>query len=53
MSIHTKNGQPLTLRMTEGVPNPIATAIDQTVREQLAQIGVRVAIQTMPLGTGG
>jgi peptide/nickel transport system substrate-binding protein len=46
-----KNGQPLTLRMTEGVPNPIATAIDQTVREQLAQIGVDVVIQTMPLAT--
>ncbi|HEY1969544.1 MAG TPA: ABC transporter family substrate-binding protein [Pseudonocardia sp.] len=47
--IRAKNGQPLTLRMTEGVPNPIATMIDQTVRDQLAQIGVNVTIQTMPL----
>jgi peptide/nickel transport system substrate-binding protein len=44
-----RNGVPLVLRLLEGVPNPIATQIDQDVRKQLGDVGIQVAINAMPL----
>ncbi|WP_037069936.1 ABC transporter family substrate-binding protein [Pseudonocardia acaciae] len=44
-----RNGQPLRLRLVESTPNPISEQIDRTVLDQLAQIGVTVTIEPVPL----
>jgi len=44
-----KDGRELRLRMLEAAPNPISEQIDRTVLDQLAQVGVTVVIQTVPL----
>ena len=43
-------GQPLRLRLLEAAPNPIGQQIDRTLQDQLAQLGIDVAIQTVPVG---
>ena len=44
-----KDSKELRLRLIEPSPNPIGDQIDRTVLEQLAQIGVTVAIETVPI----
>jgi len=48
-AMRSRNGQPLRLRLLEGTPNPIGQQIDRTVLDQLAQLGVTVTIQPVPI----
>ena len=45
-----KEGKELRLRLLEGAPSPVREQIDRTVLDQLSRIGVRVAIETVPIG---
>jgi peptide/nickel transport system substrate-binding protein len=47
--VRVKDGKELRLRLVEASPNPIGEQIDRTVLEQLAQIGVAVVIETVPV----
>jgi peptide/nickel transport system substrate-binding protein len=48
-AVRTKNGQPLTLRFVTPAGNPISDAIAKTTLNQLAQIGVQVQIDAVPV----
>jgi peptide/nickel transport system substrate-binding protein len=47
-AVRVKDGHPLALRFVSTAGNPIAEAIAKTVQDQLARIGVRVVIVSVP-----